>query len=115
MRQAVQRDLSAGVNRLIDSGPPMEGLVFHRLHLLAARRWAERGLPVGGALAVDEMLMGRRMELIRSALETLRERHDGRIVVLKGPDVAAHYPDPALRPTGDVDVLVDSPEVAYRS
>jgi hypothetical protein len=32
---------------------------------------------------------------------------DGPILVLKGPEVAAHYPFPALRPYGDLDLLVE--------
>ena len=43
-------------------------------------------------------------------LERIREAIDGPIVVMKGPEVAALYPQPALRPYGDLDVLVDDLE-----
>jgi hypothetical protein len=39
----------------------------------------------------------------------VRDAHDGPLVVLKGPEVAAHYPDAVLRPYGDIDLLVPGP------
>ncbi len=45
-------------------------------------------------------------------LERVRAVYDGPAIVLKGPEVAAVYPDPSLRRYGDVDVLVrDAPAV----
>jgi hypothetical protein len=43
----------------------------------------------------------------------MRAAYDGRILVLKGPEVSVWYPDPSLRGFGDVDVLVDDAAEAH--
>jgi hypothetical protein len=45
----------------------------------------------------------------------MREAYDGPIVVIKGPEVGARYPDPALRPLRDLDVLVRDAPAAQRA
>jgi hypothetical protein len=37
------------------------------------------------------------------------------LILMKGPEAAAHYPDPALRPFGDLAFLFDDPAVAHRA
>lgn len=44
------------------------------------------------------------------ALEEMRVRFDGTIVLLKGLELACRYPDPSRRASGDIDVLTDEPE-----
>jgi hypothetical protein len=45
----------------------------------------------------------------------VREAYDGPVVVLKGPEVAARYPDAALRAYGDVDLLVPDAGGTHRT
>jgi hypothetical protein len=46
-------------------------------------------------------------------LQRVRDAHDGALVVFKGPEVAARYPDPLLRSYSDVDLLTPDPEEAH--
>lgn len=48
-------------------------------------------------------------------LERMRGVIDGPMLLLKGPEVAACYPRPALRPFGDLDVLVADVTAAERA
>jgi hypothetical protein len=48
-------------------------------------------------------------------LERVRDAVDDTVVVLKGPEVAARYPDPVLRSFIDLDVLVSQPERAEQA
>jgi len=45
-------------------------------------------------------------------LDRVRAALEGPIVLFKGPEVAARYPDPVLRPFGDLDLLVPDPTAA---
>jgi putative nucleotidyltransferase-like protein len=94
------------VNALVDRAHDLAALREHRLELIAARRWRELGRPVPPALVEDE----RRAAVVTMTapllLEKVRAAADGPIVLFKGPEVAARYPDPALRPYGDLDILV---------
>ena len=50
--------------------------------------------------------------LVAKVLERVRTACDGPLVLMKGPEVAARYPDPALRGFRDVDLLApDAPTV----
>ena len=48
-------------------------------------------------------------------LQRARATYDGRIVLMKGLEVGAYYPDPGLRPFRDLDLLVDDAELAQRT
>ncbi|HKH18651.1 MAG TPA: nucleotidyltransferase family protein, partial [Solirubrobacteraceae bacterium] len=105
----------AAVDRLVDRHERLDDLRTHRIHLLAARRWRAAGRPVPAEIRLDE----RRSVVAALAapvlLRRVREAYDGPLIVLKGPEVAAHYPDPALRPYGDLDLLVPDPHDAQRA
>jgi hypothetical protein len=45
-------------------------------------------------------------------LERARRAYDGTILLMKGPEIAARYPDALLRPFKDLDLLVDDAEQA---
>ena len=65
-----------------------------------ARRRAHRGYPdAWRARRIEAHSRGIRRELI----------------LMKGPEAAARYPDPALRPFCDLDFLVDDPAAAHRA
>lgn len=103
----------SGVDRLIDAARSPHDLRAHGLHLLAARRWRERGLDVPHAFVEaerDASFIGLAAPLV---LGEVRTACDGPILVIKGPEVAARYPDPALRPYGDLDLLVEDADVAH--
>lgn len=109
------RNIWRAVDRLIDRAPALEDLEAHGLHLLAARRWRELGRPVPEPLAAAELLANMLVLGATVALERVRSAYDGPILLLKGLELAARYPSPALRPLRDVDILVERPEAAQRA
>jgi hypothetical protein len=103
-------ELWRGVDRLIDRAPSLDALRAHRLHLLAARRWRAQGKDVPPELMFEELRVMQSLTAARKLLATVREVSDERILLLKGMAVASHYPDASLRPSTDVDILVEDPE-----
>jgi putative nucleotidyltransferase-like protein len=49
---------------------------------------------------------------VRPLLARVRDAYDGRLVLVKGPEVALDYPEPELRRYGDLDLLADDAEAA---
>jgi hypothetical protein len=111
----MRADLWAGVNSLLDRAPSLDDLGAHGLQLLAARRWRERGREVPPRLAMDELVAAQRTADARVVLEAARGAYEGSLVVLKGPEIAARYPERALRPSSDLDLLADDAEAAQRA
>jgi hypothetical protein len=103
-----------GVARVLERASGLDGLRSHRLHLLEAERLRELRRPIPDDLAVAEQSAVRGALLARALLSRVRDLCDGPIVVLKGPEVAAVYPSPWLRPYLDVDVLVPDVRDAER-
>ncbi len=96
----------------MDRAANVRDLRAHRLELLGAARLRQRGLPVPPAL-LDDVREAQLATLTASVLiRRVREVCDGPLLVFKGLEAAARYPLPALRPFGDVDVLVPDPEAA---
>jgi Uncharacterised nucleotidyltransferase len=104
-----------GVDRLIDVAAGPRDLRAHGLHLLAVRRWRSRGRVVPDELVGAERAASFVALAAPLVLAEVRAAYDGAIVVLKGPELAARYPDPALRPYGDLDLLVDDGAAARRA
>jgi hypothetical protein len=100
------------LERLIDANPRLGDLHAHRIELPAARRWRELGTPIPDELREHELSAAVVAITAPILLERVRAAYDGTIVLVKGPEIATRYPDPALRSFGDVDLLVDAPEVA---
>src|SRR4051812_20518114 len=107
--------LWAAVDRLVDRAPRVEDLRAHRLHLLAARRLAILGEPLPDGLAEDRRAQVTKSLIAPLLLAAVREACDGEIVVLKGPEIAARYPDPATRPFNDLDLLVEDAAQVHRA
>lgn len=103
------------VDALIDRSPSLADLRSHRLHLLAARRWRSLGRPVDAALAVEELSAVQRTLATDALLDALDASLDQDAIVLKGPSVAALYPDRTLRPSYDLDILVADSSSAQRA
>ena len=108
-------DLWASVNRLVDSTNDAEALRANRLHLLAARRWRERGKDVPCELVEAERLAVLVSFVLPEVLARIRAACDGRLVVHKGPVLALRYPDPLLRPYIDLDLLVPDAAAVQRA
>lgn len=104
-----------GVDRLIDRCPNFSRLRVHGLHLLAARRFRalESGVPAD--IAAEERTSALLTLTAPVVLERVRAAYDGPIILIKGLEVASLYPDPVLRPFGDLDLLVGDAETAQRS
>jgi hypothetical protein len=112
---AQDRDLWVCVDELVDRIRNLDDLRAHRLHLIAASRSRRLGEPVPEDL-IDEERRAAVLTLIApDVLQRARTAYDGTMVLIKGPDVAARYPDPALRPFRDLDLLVDDAAAAQRA
>ncbi|MDP9491807.1 MAG: nucleotidyltransferase family protein [Actinomycetota bacterium] len=113
--QPAARGLWEAVDELVDRAPRVSDLTFHRLHLLGARRYRETGRLVPRDLAAAERNAAILNLVVPVVLERARNAYDRTIVVMKGPEAAARYPDPALRPFGDLDLLVPDAAEAQRA
>ena len=103
------------VEQLAERAPSVEDLRFHRLELVAARRLRERGAPVPAQLAAAELEAAVIALAAPVVLRRARAAYDGPMALMKGPEVAMHYPDPLLRPYGDLDLLVADAPAAHRA
>jgi len=100
------------VEDMVCSSWSVDALRHHGVELIAARGWRRRGRPVPEELNVDERIAAIRTLGVPVLLERVRAAYDGTLVLMKGPEAAALYPDPALRPYCDLDFLGDDPEAA---
>lgn len=112
---AAPEGLWAGVERLVERAPGLAHLRRHRLHLIAARRWRSLGRPLPGELKAEERRAAMTALAAPVLLERLRAGYHGPIVLVKGPEVAGRYPNPAMRDFVDLDVLVPDAAEAQRS
>ena len=112
----ITRDRLWGVvDQLIDRAPQVEDLVNHRLDVLAARRYRQTGTVVPPVLVARERHSALTTLAGPALLERVRAGCDGPLLVLKGPEVAARYPEPELRPFADIDLLAHDAAKAHRS
>jgi hypothetical protein len=103
------------VDALIDRAPSEDDLRSHRLEVLAARRYRAVGRPVPPDFVAEERLAAISLLTTPLVLERVRAAYDGPAMVFKGPEVAARYPNPALRGYGDIDLLVPDAGAVQRS
>jgi len=85
------------LDALLDHAPGEAALRAHGVHLLGAQRLRERGRPVSSGLEADGWTAAILTLVAPVLLERVREACDGPLVLMKGPEVAARYPDPAQR------------------
>jgi hypothetical protein len=107
--------LSGVIDRLVESAPSLNALRKHRLHLAAARIWRSNGREVPLDLLSDARAAAVRAMLARLILHKARSAYGGALMLMKGPEVAGHYPVPTDRPFRDLDLLVEHPEAAQRA
>lgn len=97
-----------GADRLVARADE-RALVFHRLEPLAARRLRRLGREVPEKLVESERL-GAAFALAAAAhLTRARAAVDGPLLLVKGPELAARYPDPSLRIFRDLDFVAQDP------
>src|SRR5436305_881331 len=99
--------LAGVIERLVETAPSLEALRKHRLHLAAARLWRSRGRKVPADFVADERAAAVRAMLAGRILGKVRSAYGGDLMLLKGPEVAAHYPAPSDRPFRDLDLLAE--------
>jgi hypothetical protein len=98
------------VGALIDHAPSTADLAYHRVELIAAARWRRKGRSIPADLVACERAAAVSALAAGRLLERVRQATDGPLVLIKGPDVARYYPDPAERDFSDLDVLTrDAP------
>jgi hypothetical protein len=100
------------IDALAARAPHIRALRYHRLGLVEAHRRRRAGLAPLPELAGDGMRAAMTDLAVAPLLARAREAYDGRFVLLKGPEVALDYPDPGMRPFGDLDLLVDDAPAA---
>src|SRR3954451_15920708 len=105
--------LWSAVGALIDSAPN-DGVLAHKLAPLAAGRRRRAGEPVPEAFAAEERAASFAALSATALLQRIRELGDGPILLLKGPEVAALYPQNGRR-FGDIDVLTPDALGLHRS
>jgi hypothetical protein len=109
---AADAGLWGAVEGLAERAPRATDLRGHGLHLIAARRRQATGRPVPPELS-DELRANAFLSLIASdLLELAVDACSAPVVLMKGPELAARYPDPALRAFRDLDLLAaDAPRM----
>lgn len=105
--------LWTAVDQLIDNARSPHDLRAHGLHLLAVRRWRSLGLDVPRSLVEAERDASFVALSAPLVLAEVRAACAGPILIMKGPELATRYPDPALRPYGDLDLLVEDADAAH--
>jgi hypothetical protein len=100
------------VGELVERSPNLSALRAHGLALFALQRLVQAGQPVPPALAYDERTATLTSLIAPSVLSRVRAACDGPLLVLKGPVVAALYPN-GTRGYNDLDILVPDAEAAH--
>jgi len=106
--------LWTSVDRLIGMAPDERALTVHRLEPLAARRLRALGRDVPEQAAESERLGAAFALAAEAHLARARAAVEGPLLVVKGPEVAALYPDPTTRVSRDVDLVAPDAEAAQR-
>jgi Uncharacterised nucleotidyltransferase len=105
----------AVIQRFVETAPNLDALRSHRLHVAAARLWQSQGREVPADLASDARAAAVRAMLVPFVLDKARFAYGGALMLMKGPEVAAHYPVPADRSFNDLDLLAEDPAAAQRA
>lgn len=104
--------LWSAVDALVARAPSLADVYSHRLELFAARQ-----LRAAGSEVPEDLLARERRAAIGALtapllLSRVCQAYDGPLLLVKGAEVAARYPDPTLRLFGDVDLLTPDAEAA---
>lgn len=110
--------VDALADRLLEGGLDerrIRALRGHRVSLLAAARLRARGEDIPDPLGRDERTAALVALAIPALLRRVRAAVDGPLMLMKGPEVAALYPDALQRPCVDLDLLAADPHDAHRA
>jgi hypothetical protein len=105
----------ARLEELASRAPALTDVFFHRLGAVEAARRRDAGLALPDPLLAEERFAAIAAIAGQVVRGRIREAYDGRMLILKGAEVARRYPDPALRPSHDLDLLVDDPAAAQQA
>jgi hypothetical protein len=108
-------DLWTALDRIIAAAPDAAALRTHGLGPIAAWRMRERGESVPPE--IERLALGAAYASVTAAplLQKVVDILQEPVLVLKGPEVARHYPERTLRTYGDLDILVaDLPSAERR-
>lgn len=108
-------DLWPAAAAMIDRAGSLDALRAHRLQLLAASLWASDGRMVPENLMADRRRAVSMALAAPSMLARVRDSYDGRLLLFKGPEVAACYPDRGARYFHDLDLIADDAPAAQRA
>lgn len=103
------------VEELIGLAPTVQSLRAHRLQLMAARVWRSRGWTVPPELEAEERQAGMIAMPAHPLLSRARAAYGGKLMLMKGAEVAAHYRHPSDRFFCDLDLLADDAAAAQRA
>ena len=97
----------------MDRAPSIVDLLDHRLGALAARHWRAQGRALPVPVLEEERYASSMALATPVVLSRITDAYDGAILILKGPEVAARYPEPTMRPSHDLDLLVEDSAGAF--
>jgi hypothetical protein len=103
------------VGALVERAPSPAALRLHGVDLIAAARRRADGRSVPDDARARERTAALMALAAPVVLPRIRAACDGRVMVMKGPEIAARYPDPSTRFFRDLDLLVDDPDGAQRA
>jgi hypothetical protein len=103
------------VEGFIDRCPSADDVRSHRLQVLAAKRFRSTGRVVPEDFVVQERLAALATMAAPIVLQRVRDAVDDPLLLTKGPEVAADYPDPAWRAFGDLDLLAPNAEAVQQT
>jgi Uncharacterised nucleotidyltransferase len=98
------------VGELADQAPRISDLRYHKLELVAASRMRARGDSVPDELRQCERFAAVIGLSAAPLMRRVQAATDASMIVMKGPEAAARWPSPRLRPWKDLDLLVEDAE-----
>ncbi|HKO29318.1 MAG TPA: nucleotidyltransferase family protein [Solirubrobacteraceae bacterium] len=103
------------IEQLVDRAPSVQALGGHRLHLIAARVRSEQGSTLPDELRAEQRRAAMIAIAARPLLERARAAYGGKLMLMKGAEVAAHYRHPSDRFFCDLDLLADDAASAQQA
>lgn len=101
------------VTRLLGRVTRADDVLDHNVAGLAADLLRRAGQQVPHEYVAFERRTAVAIVIVPTVLSRVREAVDGELLLLKGPEVAARYPEAALRGFGDLDIVARDPERAH--
>ena len=103
------------VETLAERAPSPADVHFHRLETVLARRLRARDEPVPPYLEEAERAAALTTMSATALLDRIRAAYGGPLLLVKGPEVAAHYPERVLRPFGDLDLITPDAQLVQEA